>query len=284
MAMRAAALAVAVAVTAGLAGCGGGGSYTTVADKIKGARTVVVGTKWDQPGLGMRSGSGDPQGFDVDVARYIVANLADGAKVKITWRESPSSTREALLQNGTVDMIVASYSITESRKPKVTFAGPYVIVPQDTMVRAGDMAIKRVQDLRGKRICLAEGSNSYRRIVDPPPDGMLDLPAQLVPAANYSDCVRKLVEARLDAVSTENLTLAGYAEHDPGMFRLLNQPISWEKWGVGLKKGDVETCQAVNRAIASMWRDGTTTRLLNKWFGRAGVALPSSLPRPAGCP
>ncbi len=282
--MRGTALASAMAVAAGLTGCGGGGSYTTVADKIKNARTVVVGTKWDQPGLGMRTGSGDPEGFDVDVARYIVGNLAGGAQVKITWRESPSSTREALLQNGTVDMIVASYSITQSRRPKVTFGGPYVIVPQDTMVRAGDMTIKNVEDLRGKRICLAEGSNSYRRIVDPPPDGMLDLPAELVPAHNYSECVLKLVEDRLDAVSTENLALAGYAEHDPGMFRLLNQPISWEKWGVGLKKGDTETCEAVNLAIASMWRDGTTTRLLNKWFGRAGVALPSSLPNPVGCP
>lgn len=272
------------AVTMGLAACDGGGSYATVVDKIKGTGTVVVGTKWDQPSLGLRTGKGDPEGFDVDVARYLVNRLAGGSPVKITWRESPSSTREALLQNGTVDMIVASYSITESRKPKVTFGGPYIIVPQDTMVRADDTSIQKVGDLRGKRICLAEGSNSYRRIVDPPPDGKLDLPAKLVPASNYSDCVRKLAENQLDAVSTENLALAGFAQNDPGRFRLLNDPITNEKWGVGLKKGDTETCEAVNRAIAEMWRDGTTTRLLRKWFGRADIKLPSALPRPEGCP
>ncbi|UBU15657.1 glutamate ABC transporter substrate-binding protein [Nonomuraea gerenzanensis] len=281
--MRRAALAGA-AVTVGLAACGGGGSYATVVDKIRNTGTVVVGTKWDQPSLGLKLGDGEPQGFDTDVARYLVNHLAHGAKVRITWRESPSSTREALLQNGTVDMIVASYSITRARKPKVTFGGPYAIVPQDTMVRADDTAIRRTSDLRGKRICLAQGSNSYRRIVDPPPDGKLDLPAHLVDAANYSDCVRKLAANQLDAVSTENLILAGFAEQDPGRFRLLNDPITNEKWAVGLKKGDTETCEAVNQAIADMWRTGTTTRLLRKWFGRTDLMLPSALPRPEGCP
>ncbi|MEV0995607.1 glutamate ABC transporter substrate-binding protein [Nonomuraea sp. NPDC050202] len=281
--MRRAALAGA-AVTVGLAACGGGGSYATVVDKIKNTGTVVVGTKWDQPGLGLKMGSGEPQGFDADVARYLVNHLTGGNEVRIIWREAPSSTREALLQNGTVDMIVASYSITHARRPKVTFGGPYAIVPQDTMVRAGDTSIRRTSDLRGKRICLAEGSNSYRRIVDPPPDGKLDLPARLVNAANYSDCVRKLAADQLDAVSTENLILAGFAQQDPGRFRLLNEPISYENWAVGLKKGDTETCEAVNRAIARMWQDGTTTRLLRKWFGRTNLDLPSALPRPAGCP
>ncbi|MEV0386921.1 glutamate ABC transporter substrate-binding protein [Nonomuraea sp. NPDC050643] len=281
--MRGAAFPLA-AVAVILSACEGGGSYATVVDKIKGSGTVVVGTKWDQPDLGLKTGANEPQGFDVDVARYIVRYLAGDKPVRITWRESPSSAREALLQNGTVDMIVASYTITESRKPKVTFAGPYVIVPQDTMVRADDTSITKVADLRDKRICLAEGSNSYRRVVEPPPDGKLGLPAELVPAANYSDCVSKLAADRLDAVSTENLILASFAEQEPGRYRLLNDPISDEKWGVGLKKGDTRTCEAVNRAIAAMWRDGTTVRLLNTWFGKTGLKLPSYLPRPAGCP
>ncbi|MFG1702362.1 glutamate ABC transporter substrate-binding protein [Nonomuraea sp. M3C6] len=281
--MRVATLAAA-ATAVGLAACGGGGSYTTVVDKIRHAGEVVVGTKWDQPSLGLRTGDHDPQGFDVDVAKYLVNRLADGGDVRITWRESPSSTREALLQNGTVDMIVASYTITEARRPLVTFAGPYLIVPQDTLVRAGETSIKKVTDLRGKRICLAEGSNAYRRIVDPPPDGKLHIPAVLVPATSYSDCVRKLANGQLDAISAESLVLAAFAEQEPGRFRLLNDSIIDEKWGVGLKKGETATCEAVNRAIGDMWRDGTATRLLHKWFGRTGLKLPSSLPRPEGCP
>ncbi|MGN9838048.1 glutamate ABC transporter substrate-binding protein [Nonomuraea sp. H19] len=281
--MRRAYVACSGVMAMGLAACAGGGSYTNVVDKIRASRKVVVGTKWDQPSLGLKTGDAEPQGFDVDVARYIVRHLAGGADVRITWRESPSSNREALLQNGTVDLIVASYAITEARRPKVTFAGPYVIVPQDTMVRAGDAGIWKTADLRGKRLCLAKGSNSYRRVVDPPPDGKLDLPAVLVPASNYSDCVRKLADGRLDAVSTQNLILAGFAEQEPGKFRLLNDPILDEKWAIGLKKGDIATCQAIDRAIAEMWRDGTATRLLHKWFGRTGLKLPSSLPPAERC-
>ncbi|WP_431932442.1 glutamate ABC transporter substrate-binding protein [Nonomuraea jabiensis] len=281
--MRGVALAGAAVVVLAAA-CGGAGSYATVVDKIRNAGRVVVGTKWDQPGLGLKTGDGPPEGFDVDVAKYIVTYLARGRQVQITWRESPSSAREALLQNGSVDLIVASYSVTPSRLPKVTFGGPYIVTPQDTMVRASDTSIKKVTDLRGKRLCLAEGSNSYRRIVDPPPNGKLSLPMRLVPAANYSDCVRKLAEGRLDAVSTENLVLAGFAEQEPGRFRLLNDPVSNETWGVGIKKGDTATCEAVDQAVAEMWHDGTATRLLRRWFGKTGLKLPSSQPAPVRCP
>ncbi|MFF4617312.1 glutamate ABC transporter substrate-binding protein [Nonomuraea jabiensis] len=281
--MRGVALAGAAVVVLAAA-CGGTGSYTTVVDKIRNTGRVVVGTKWDQPGLGLKTGDGPPEGFDVDVAKYVVDHLARGRQVQITWRESPSSAREALLQNGSVDLIVATYSVTSSRRPKVTFGGPYIVTPQDTMVRTSDTSIKKVNDLRGKRLCLAEGSNSYRRIVDPPPDGKLNLPMQLVPAANYSDCVRKLADGRLDAVSTLNLILAGFAAQEPDRFRLLNDPVTSEEWGVGIKKGDTATCEAVNQAIAAMWHDGTATRLLRRWFGKTGVKLPSSLPAPVGCP
>ncbi|MEV6039135.1 glutamate ABC transporter substrate-binding protein [Nonomuraea sp. NPDC052116] len=280
--MRGVALA-GLAVAALLAACGGAGSYTTVVGKIRNAGRVVVGTKWDQPSLGLKTGEGPPEGFDADVAKYIVDHIAQGRRVQITWRESASSAREALLQNGSVDLIVATYSIAPSRRSMVTFGGPYIVTPQDTMVRASDTSIKKVTDLRGKRLCLAEGSNSYRRIVDPPPNGKLNLPMQLVPAANYSDCVRKLADGRLDAISTLDLILAGFAEQEPGRFRLLNDPVSSEKWGVGIKKGDTATCEAVNQAISAMWHDGTATRLLRKWFGKSGFKLPSSLPAPEGC-
>ncbi|MFG2078537.1 glutamate ABC transporter substrate-binding protein [Nonomuraea maritima] len=279
--MRGAAYAGLVMVLA-LSGCDDVTSYTSAAEKIRRTRTAVIGTKWDQPGIGWKAGFSAPQGFDVDVARYIVGRLA-GGQVKITWRESASSQREALLQNGTVDLVVASYSITPARTTRVTFAGPYVISPQDTLVRADDRRITSTSDLAGKRICLAEGSNSYRRITDPPPDGLLDLPATLVKASNYSDCVRKLAAGRLDAVSTESFVLAGYADQDPGKFRLLNDPVSIEYYGVGIRKGDLATCQAVNQAITRMWRDGTATRLLRKWFGKTGLDLPTSMPRLQSC-
>ncbi|MEU7861680.1 glutamate ABC transporter substrate-binding protein [Nonomuraea sp. NPDC049141] len=280
---RTGAVLAVTAMAAGLAACGGGDSYTNVMDKLKGAKEITVGTKWDQPSLGLKKGGGDPEGFDVDVAKYIVKELAGGQDVKITWKESPSSNREALLANGTVDIIFATYSITDARKPKVTFGGPYVIVHQDTMVRADAADITKATDLKDKRICQAQGSNSYKRITDPPPDGKLNLPAKLVGASNYSECVQKLSGGNLDAVTTDNLILAGFASQDPGKYKLLNDPFTDEKYGIGLKKGDKTTCEAVNKAVAKMWQDGTATQLLTKWYGKTGLELPKEAPPAEGC-
>ncbi|GAA2853940.1 glutamate ABC transporter substrate-binding protein [Streptosporangium fragile] len=283
------ALAAASALTLGLAACGGesgGGdtaAYTTVVDKVKGAKKVVVGTKWDQPSLGLKTGA-EPEGFDVDVAKYVVKELAGGQDVSIEWKESASSNREAFLANGTVDIIFATYSITDSRKEKVTFGGPYIVAHQDTMVRADDTSIAKPQDLAGKRICQAAGSNSYKRITDPPPDGQLDLDAQLVGAANYSECVAKLAGSNLDAVTTDDLILAGFAKQAGGNFKILGQPFTDEKYGVGLKKGDTKTCEAVNAAITKMYQDGTAKQLLDKWFGQTqGLKLPTEAPQFEPC-
>ncbi|NUR84217.1 MAG: glutamate ABC transporter substrate-binding protein [Nonomuraea sp.] len=271
------------ALAAGLAACGGK-SYSTVLDKVTDSGEITVGTKWDQPSLGLKKGGGDPQGFDVDVAKAVVKELAGGKDVKITFKESPSSNREALLANGTVDIIFATYSITDARKSKVTFGGPYVIAHQDTMVRADDTAITKATDLKDKRICQAQGSNSYKRITDPPPDGKLNLPAKLVGASNYSECVTKLGGGNLDAVTTDNLILAGFAAQSPGKYKVLNDPFTDEKYGIGLKKGDTKTCEAVNKALTKLWSDGTMTKLLQQWFGQTkGLELPTQQPPAEGC-
>lgn len=272
------------AMAAGLAACGGGAeTYATVADKITGGGTVVVGTKWDQPSLGLKMGN-EPEGFDVDVAKAVLKEVAGGKDVKVTWKESASSNREPFLQNGTVDIIFATYSITEERKAKVTFGGPYVVAHQDVMVRKDDASIAKPQDLTGKKICKAAGSNSYKRITDPPPDGELDLDATTVDAANYSECVQKLNGSNLDAVTTDDLILAGFAKQAGGNFKVLGQGFTDEKYGIGLKKGDTKTCEAVNKAVATLWSNGTMKTLLEKWFGGIeGLKVSDAAPPAEGC-
>jgi glutamate transport system substrate-binding protein len=234
--------------------------------------------------MGLKVGRGDPQGFDVDVAKYLINELSGGQPVDIEWKESVSSNREAFLANGTVDIILSGYSITDGRKQKVTFAGPYVVAHQDTMVRADSTLIARTADLAGKRICQVAGSNSYKRVTELPPDGKLGLKVQLVGAANWSECVAKLRGNNLDAVTSDDLLLAGFAAQAGGSLRILGDPFTDENWGVGLKKGDIKTCQAVNVAIAKMYRDGTARQLLDKWFGTStGLKLPTAAPPADGC-
>ncbi|PZG06119.1 glutamate ABC transporter substrate-binding protein [Nonomuraea aridisoli] len=285
---RAGALLSVLAMAAGLSACGGGSeaTYATVADKIAAGETIVVGTKWDQPSLGLKMGA-EPEGFDVDVAKAVLKQMNGGQDVTVEWKESASSNREPFLQNGTVDIIFATYSITEERKTKVTFGGPYVVAHQDVMVRGDDTSINTPQDLEGKRICKAAGSNSYARITEPPPDGELDLDATTVDAANYSECVQKLTGSNLDAVTTDDLILAGFAkqaQESGGSFKVLGQGFTDEKYGVGLKKGDTKTCEAVNAAVKALWDNGTMKTLLDKWFGGIqGLKLSETAPPAEGC-
>lgn len=278
-----AAIGAAGVLISALAACGGDKTYASVAEKVKDGAKIVVGTKWDQPSLGLKKGAA-PEGFDVDVAKAVLKEMNGGKDVDVEWKETVSSNRETFLDKGTVDIIFATYSITEERKKKVTFGGPYVVAHQDVMVRKDDTAISRPQQLAGKKICKAAGSNSYRRITDPPPDGQLDLDATLVDATNYSECVTKLSGGNLDAVTTDDLILAGFAKQAGGNFRILGQPFTDEKYGVGLKKGDTATCEAVNAAVKKLWDNGTMKQLLTTWFGGVeGLKLSESAPPAEGC-
>ena len=100
---------------------------------------IRIGIKFDQPGLGFKK-NGTYVGFDVDVAKYVAKKLGY-SEDEIVWKESPSKQREAMLQNGDVDYIVASYSITDERKKVVDFAGPYFVAGQDLLVRKDETGI-----------------------------------------------------------------------------------------------------------------------------------------------
>ncbi|WP_395106951.1 glutamate ABC transporter substrate-binding protein [Actinomadura sp. SCN-SB] len=277
-----AATALAMALTA----CGSdteSTQATTVVQKAKDSKKLVVGIKYDQPALGLKKPDGTFEGFDVDVAKYIAKELGV-PESGITFKETVSANRESFLGGGQVDLVVATYSITDARKKQVTFAGPYYVAAQDTMVLADNDDIKTAQDLKGKRLCKAAGSNSFRRVTEGPPDGKLAISGvKLVDASSYSECVAKLKAGALDAVSTDDLILAGFANTQKGQFKVINNPISEEKYGVGIKKGDTETCEAVNKALTKMYQDGTAKTLLEKHFAGTGLQLKTTVPQFEGC-
>src|SRR5690625_5648509 len=101
-----------------------------------GGDSIRIGIKFDQPGLGYKDGD-TFTGFDVDVATYIADQLGY-SEDQIEWVEPPSPQRETMVQNEQVDMIVATYSITDERDEVVDFAGPYFVAGQDVLIRSED--------------------------------------------------------------------------------------------------------------------------------------------------
>lgn len=239
------------------------------------ADSLTIGVKDDQPGLGLQV-DGELVGFDVDVAHYIAAHLGveDVELVGVT-----SAEREEKLISGEVDMVVATYSITPARKTQVTFGGPYYVAKQDILVRAQEDEVDGVRDLEGRSLCQGAGSNSAFRITD----GLGIDVLELQEAETYSVCIERLSEGSVDAVSTDNLILAGFLAEDPDSFRFVNNPFTDEKYGVGLPHGDVAACEAVNKAVSEMYQDGTAAELLEEWFGETDLEVVRSVPQFEGC-
>jgi glutamate transport system substrate-binding protein len=257
----AAAAAVVLALTA--TACGGdgdsdSGSGSGGGDKIK------IGIKYDQPGLGLKEPDGSFSGFDVDVATYVAKELGYEPN-QIEFVETKSADRENALARGDVKLIAATYSITDERKEKVDFAGPYLLAHQDLLVKS-DSKITEATDLNGENLCSVVGSTSAQNVKkDFAPK------ANLKETGGYSECIAGLQSGSVDALTTDDSILAGYAaqEQYKGKFKLAGLKLSNENYGVGVKKGDTETVNKVNAALEKMVSDGSWKKAVDANFGPA---------------
>lgn len=217
---------------------------------------IRIGIKFDQPGLGFKK-SGTYVGFDVDVAKYIAKKLGY-SEDEIIWKEAPSKQRETMLQNGDVDMILATYSITDSRKKAVSFAGPYFVAGQDLLVRKDEDSINGPEDLNGKRLCSVTGSTSAVVIKQ-----KYSSEVQLMEQPGYAECATALFSGIVDAVTTDDIILAGLAAASRGKLRVVGKPFTVEDYGVGIKKGNTELATKINNAITDMIQDGSWQRAIS---------------------
>ena len=265
-ARRIGALGAAAALALGLTACGSsdsddGGNAGSGGDSA--GKKLKIGIKFDQPGLGLKKGS-EVTGMDIDIAKYVAKELGTDEK-DITWVQAPSPQRETLIKTGQVDLIVATYSITDKRKADVSFAGPYFIAGQDLLIRADDSSITGPDSLTGKKLCSVKGSTSAQKVKDKYPG------VQLQEFSTYSECLPALANKGVDALTTDDTILAGYAAQDEfkGKFKVVGQPFSEEKYGIGLKKGDVELCTKVTEAINKAIKDGAWQKAIDDNLGPA---------------
>ncbi|MET9732669.1 glutamate ABC transporter substrate-binding protein [Streptomyces sp. NPDC006458] len=259
-AAAAAALVLSLTATA----CGGDDEKDSGSGS-SGGETIKVGIKYDQPGLGLKEPGDKFSGFDVDVATYVAKELGYEPD-QIEFVETKSADRENALARGDVKFITATYSITDERKQKVDFAGPYLLAHQDLLIKS-DSDITKGTDLNGKKLCSVTGSTSAQNVKnDIAPD------AQLKEYGTYSECIAGLQSGAVDAVTTDDSILAGFAaqEQYKGQFKLAGLKLSNENYGVGVKKGDAATVDKINKALEKMVSDGAWDKAVKDNFGPAG--------------
>ena len=246
---RALAIIASMTTIISLAACGGGSDDSSGDDGD--SKSITIGIKFDQPGLGFKNGD-EYTGFDVDVATYVAKELGY-SEDQITWKEAPSKQRETLIQNGDVDMIAATYSITDDRKEVVDFAGPYFVAGQDLLVRADDTSITGPDTLNGKNLCSVTGSTSAETVKE-----NFANEVQLMEQDGYAECVTALLSGTVDAVTTDDIILAGLASaKGNGELKVVGKPFTQERYGIGVKKDDTEMVDKINTALAKMVDDGS---------------------------
>jgi glutamate transport system substrate-binding protein len=239
---------------------------TTMA-KLSDAGKITIGTKFDQPLFGLKGPDGTPVGFDVEIGKLVAGKL--GIKPEnIEWVETVSANREPFIQNGQVDIVVATYTINDTRKQVVSFAGPYYEAGQDLLVLAGNPEkIKGPEDLAGKAVCSVSGSTSEKNIQP--------YTTNVLASDTYSNCLGPLRSGEVVAVTTDNVILAGLADQNKGEFEVLDKPFTKEPYGIGLAKDDTEFRGFINDVLEESFKDGSWAAA---WEATAGKVLSTPTP------
>ncbi|MFF1450229.1 glutamate ABC transporter substrate-binding protein [Streptomyces sp. NPDC058274] len=229
----------------------------------------TVGAKEDQPYLGEKDPAGGGySGFDIEIAKMMSASLGFAPKA-VHFRTIASANRETALQNGQIDYYVGTYTINDMRKKLVGFAGPYYLAGQGLLVRTDEHDITGPQDLAGKRVCSAAGSTPYQRI-------KADYPkANLVAYDTYSVCVDNLLTYQVDAVTTDDAILIGYAAKVPDELKVVGKPFSQEPYGIGVPHGDTALRFALDDALEAREKNGDWKKAYEATLGLSGVPAPT---------
>lgn len=235
-------------------------------DDIQERGKVVIGVKEDQPGLGYYDNvTQERSGFDVDIARWIAASLGFDED-QIEYKAIASANREQAIMNGEIDYYVGTYSITDKRKADIDFAGPYFVTGQGLLIRKGDTDYQALEELAGKTLCSATGSTPIQNVKENFPEiktQEFDL---------YSACVENLVNGQVDAVTTDQAILIGYAAQQPDDLEVTSGPLLTEElYGVGLPKGD----DVLRAHINDLLTDGNSVwqAIFDKNLGSSGITV-----------
>ncbi|UWF76856.1 MULTISPECIES: glutamate ABC transporter substrate-binding protein [Microbacterium] len=234
-------------------------------DKMKERDGVVVGVKEDQPGLGyLDVTTGERTGFDIDIARWIAASLGFDED-QIEFKPIASANREQAIVNGDIDYYVGTYSINDKRKEQIDFAGPYFVTGQGLLVAKDAPEADKLEDFNGKTVCSATGSTPIQNIKANFPEiktQEYDL---------YSACVQDLIDGKVDAVTTDQAILIGYAAQYPDDVKVTGGLFTEERYGVGLQKGDDVLRQHINDLFTEggdIWQ-----AIFDKNLGDSGIEV-----------
>jgi glutamate transport system substrate-binding protein len=237
-------------------------------DQIAKRGKITIGVKYDVPLFGLLDPvSAKVDGFDVAIGKEIAKELGLSEN-QIEFVEAISANRIPYLQQDKADLVISTMTINEERKTQIEFSRPYYLAGQSLLVKKDNTTIKTVADLNGKRVCSVQGSTSEKNVVEKAPQ------TQLLSLQVYSACVSSMKDGRVDAVTTDDIILAGFAAADKDL-KLVGGQFTTEAYGIGMKKGKTDLQAFVDQLLTKMLADGRWEAIYKKYLGNV-EGLPSS--------
>lgn len=228
-------------------------------DQIQKRGKIIVGVKYDAKPFGYINANHQLVGYDVALAKCIAKYLL-GSEDKVEFKQVTSSSRIMALNSGSVDMIIATMSITGQRKAVVDFSIPYYISGQALLVPKNS-DIDSMSGLNGKRVIIVFGSTSEKNLRLIAPD------AKIIGFKTYTKGYNALKHGRADAMTSDDTILLGFAIQDPSV-KLLPQRYSQEPYAIALRKGpsSEKLKNKINLILDNIRRDGELDKLKEKWI------------------
>ncbi len=238
---------------------------------IKEQGKLIVGSKADQPLIGEKVGD-EWQGHDTEIAKLLAMRIfgPEGPEKNLQFIETTSENRETYIDSGKVHVVIASYSMYEDRLETNDFAGPYFFTGQNAMVAADNKDIKTIDDLAGKKVCIAKGSGSIENLKEKNPE------AKIETLDDYAACATQVKSGTFDAVSTDESILYGFKSADNEAFRVLDSSENFtdEPYGIGMKMGSDEAVKFFNETIELSYENGDWEKAFKLTYGAAGMEMP----------
>ncbi len=270
---------MASAMVLSLAACGGAKTETTAAEttaekkeetttaaataaetaaEVAGG-TLIVGFDQDFPPMGFVGDNGEYTGFDLDLAKEVASRLGLEYKAQpIAW-----DSKDMELESGNIDCIWNGFTIT-GREDDYTWTTPYMANKQ-VFVVANDSDIKSQADLAGKVVEVQADSSAEAALKEN--QDLANTFGQLLTTPDYNTAFMDLEQGAVDAVAMD-VIVAGYQiKQRNADFKLLDDSLSEEEYGVGFKKGNTELRDKVQEALEEMAADGTLAKISDEWFG-----------------
>ena len=245
--------------------------------KIKDSGAITIGYREQSVPFSFRGNDGKPAGYSIDLCSRIVTSVQQQLglqKLDVKWVAVTPDTRIPSVVRGTIDLECGSTTNTLSRQEQVDFSH-MIFVDGGSLLAKTTAQIASFQDLSGKKIGVIPGTTTETML-----RGVLQkalVTAQITPVKDHREGLTALESGAIDAYASDRVILIGLAvtSQDPTQFAIAEQYLSYEPYGLMLRRGDAPFRLAVNRALSHLYRSNEVMQIYGRWFGKLGA--PSNL-------